>query len=67
MTPGDEANHEPYYYVTPWPYPKEPPTPSLTRGAWHTAGWFGAVLPARNAEAPSAFLREAIRYGRGVL
>ena len=63
MTPGDESNRRPYYYVTPWPYPKERPLPPLSQGAWHTEGWVGAVRPA-DQDGAVEFLREAIRHCR---
>jgi len=45
MTPGDSSYGEPYIYVTPWPYPKDPKLPALEgNGAWHSDGWIGAVL-----------------------
>ncbi len=45
MTPGDEHYAEPYLYVTPWPYPRDPELPPLGgAGRWHTEGWIGAVL-----------------------
>lgn len=48
MTPGDTTYGEPYWYVTPWPYPASPnlsKLPTLPAGAgWHTEGWIGAVL-----------------------
>lgn len=48
MTPGDSEYSEPYWYVTPWPYPASPDLsalPALPAGAsWHTEGWIGAVL-----------------------
>jgi hypothetical protein len=45
MTPGDASYDEPYFYVTPWPYPKTPAlTPLDGEGIWHTEGWVGAVL-----------------------
>jgi hypothetical protein len=46
LSPGDASYAGPYWYVTPWPYPtiSEPP-PLAAGGAWHRAGWFGAVLP----------------------
>lgn len=54
LSPGDDSYAEPYYYVTPSPYPATP-LPPLGLGLWHTTGWVGAVLPgsqlaARNAE-----------------
>jgi hypothetical protein len=44
MTPGDQYYAEPYYYVTPWPYPDQPVLPQLDGGSWHTEEWIGAVL-----------------------
>jgi hypothetical protein len=45
MTPGDAKYAEPYLYVTPWPYPNDPPLSDLSgEGEWHTDGWLGAVL-----------------------
>jgi hypothetical protein len=44
MTPGDGNYAEPYWYVSPWPYPTSPQLPDLPAGAWHTEGWTGAVL-----------------------
>jgi len=47
FSPGDGGYAEPYYYVTPWPYPKDAPTSSLpSGGVWHVEGWTGAVLTA---------------------
>jgi hypothetical protein len=45
LSPGDGSYPEPYYYVTPYPYPKGP-LPLLDAGLWHTTDWVGAVLPA---------------------
>ncbi len=46
MSPGDKYYHEPYFYVSPWPYPtKELPDISKTSGHWHDKDWIGAVLP----------------------
>ncbi len=44
MTPGDQYYAEPYWYVSPWPYPSESGLPELSRGRWHTNEWVGAVL-----------------------
>ena len=44
LSPGDDSYPEPYYYVTPYPYPPSRTQPGLPAGRWHTAGWFGAVL-----------------------
>ncbi len=47
MTPGDAGTPEPYWYVTPWPYPASPTLPPLAAGgSWATDGWLGALLPA---------------------
>ncbi len=47
LSPGDGSYAEPYFYVTPWPYPKSPALPALPAGAaWHQTGWVGAVLTA---------------------
>lgn len=47
MSPGDATYAEPYFYITPWPYPeKSVELPDLNgSGFWHTEGWVGAVLP----------------------
>ncbi|MEQ9322938.1 MAG: hypothetical protein RIF41_27480 [Polyangiaceae bacterium] len=46
MTPGDDGYTQPYFYVTPWPYPEKATLPELRHGRWHTDGWMGAVLTA---------------------
>jgi hypothetical protein len=47
LSPGDSSYGEPYFYVTPWPYPESPALPRLPAGAtWHQTGWVGAVLTA---------------------
>jgi hypothetical protein len=50
LSPGDGSYQEPYFYVTPWPYPadgNDQQLPALPVGAvWHRTGWFGAVLTA---------------------
>lgn len=48
LSPGDIHYAEPYFYVSPWPYPppkKLPPVPEP--GRWHTTGFTAAVLPAQ--------------------
>jgi hypothetical protein len=75
LSPGDGSYHEPYFYVTPWPYPapqSEAELPVLPEpGVWHRDGWFGAALtataifadaqgsPATRAQAVSRFLEAA--------
>ena len=47
FSPGDGSYDQPYFYVTPWPYPDANALPELSGGArWHTDGWMGAVLTA---------------------
>ena len=47
MSPGDEAYGEPYFYVTPWPYPDPQHLPKLPpSGRWHTEGYVGAIATA---------------------
>ena len=46
MSPGDTSYQEPYWYVTPWPYPGVTTLEDLPEGAWQTSGWTGAVLTA---------------------
>jgi len=54
FSPGDGTCAEPYFYVSPWPYPDPAELAPLGGGArWHTAGFTAAVLPA------SDLLREA--------
>lgn len=71
MSPGDTSYAEPYWYVTPWPPPENPPQPALDSGGeWHIADWFGAVLTGSKliAAGPAetqmprvtAFLRSAV-------
>ena len=66
LSPGDASYPDPYWYVTPWPYPPVASLPALSRGAWHTAGWVGAVMDAREEQA-RAFVDEAIARCRELL
>lgn len=51
MSPGDASYDEPYFYVTPWPYPADFEWPELpSNGHWHREGWTGAVLTASAIE-----------------
>jgi hypothetical protein len=56
LSPGDASYHEPYWYVSPYPYPDAASLPALdSDGFWHTQHWVGAVLHAsRLAESVSA-------------
>ncbi len=46
LSPGDDSYAEPYFYVTPWPYPPVDALPDLPYGQWHRSPWVGAVLTA---------------------
>ena len=78
MTPGDDSYPDPYFYVTPWPYPAEDQLPKLPPPAtWHTMNWIGAVLTAENlvsagdegaqATRAASFARAAIAGSRALL
>ncbi len=78
LSPGDAAYPEPYWYVTPWPYPPSDSLPALDGGGgWHTEGWTGATLPGseidRKASADAqleqvrAFLRSGIAASQRLL
>ncbi|HKV08090.1 MAG TPA: hypothetical protein VJ725_08140 [Thermoanaerobaculia bacterium] len=60
LSPGDGGRAEPYFYVTPWPYPETRDLPPLAGGGiWNTEGWVGAVLEA------STFAGSASNGGQG--
>jgi hypothetical protein len=47
LSPGDQSYPEPYWYVSPYPYPQTANLPNLAgNGCWHTQEWTGAVLTA---------------------
>lgn len=70
FSPGDSLIEQPYYYVTPSPFPEEATLPALDGGGtWQRQGFAGAVLPAsriisvagdRQRAAIRAFLRSAV-------
>lgn len=73
LSPGDAGTAEPYYYVTPWPYPDPSLLGELTIGRWNTVGWTGAVLSAssfaqvdRQEELVRSFIEEAQRCIRAL-
>ena len=44
LSPGDGTYDEPYFYITPWPFPDRSKLPMLpTIGHWHTEGFTAAV------------------------
>ena len=78
LSPGDGGYAEPYWYVTPWPYPAaDAPLPALPSGHWHREGWTGAVLTGtgtvaaggadEQAAAVAAFLDAAVAACRATL
>ena len=69
MSPGDSSYEQPYWYVNPWPRPKDQPLPALAAGGhWHTAGWFGAVLSHPSpADDVRAFLVSAMAHARTLI
>ncbi len=71
LSPGDGGIDEPYFYVTPWPYPDSKAGPKLPwNGYWHTQGWFGAVLKGTNVVedgVPEMFLRMAVDGAHRIL
>jgi hypothetical protein len=77
MTPGDSSYAEPYWYVTPWPYPENPKLPKLEGGHWHTEGWLGATLTGSEVvqrtssdaqvRAVAGFLHSAVEGARSLL
>lgn len=48
LSPGDQYDPLPYFYVSPWPYPEVRALPPLDVGRWHTQGFVAAVLQARD-------------------
>jgi hypothetical protein len=46
LSPGDQHYEEPYFYVSPYPYPDATKLTGLPFGHWYTRGFTAAVLPA---------------------
>ncbi len=44
MSPGDQFYDQPYFYLSPWPYPVKDKLLPLSIGSWHEKDWLGAVL-----------------------
>ncbi|XGV99325.1 MAG: hypothetical protein ACAF41_10370 [Leptolyngbya sp. BL-A-14] len=58
FSPGDASYDEPYWYVSPYPYPATERLPALDgHGFWHTQHWVGAVLTA--SQLPESISAEA--------
>jgi len=75
LSPGDANYDEPYFYVSPYPYPEAARLATLDGpGRWHTTGFTAAVLPASDlvgtadqASTVRAFLSQAVRSSRAAL
>jgi hypothetical protein len=76
LSPGDGSYSEPYWYISPWPYPDPSQLPALAVGGfWHTQHWVGAILTgtqasafgSEQAEQTLAFIRSAIQACQKVL
>lgn len=60
LSPGDTNYTEPYWYVSPYPYPQVERFPELDgNGFWHTQDWVGAVLTTSNLVADSVQAQQA--------
>ncbi len=60
LSPGDETYPDPYFYVSPWPYPSADALPKLDSGRWHTEGFVAAILPAEEIVAAGERGQEAL-------
>jgi len=68
LSPGDEHYDEPYFYVSPYPYPQPAQLPPLPApGHWHVRGFTAAIAPASrivktadHQAAVTAFLEAAV-------
>ena len=77
LSPGDASYAEPYWYVSPWPYPPAHALPALASGGfWHSEGFVAAILtgselvsglPDAQRRRLQDFLDAAIAASRAVL
>ncbi len=78
LSPGDDTYSEPYFYISPWPYPTTSNLPDLTAPAfWHREGYTAAILsskdvvrvkdPAQQSDLVASVLRNAIKIVRKLL
>lgn len=70
LSPGDGGYEEPYWYITPYPYPDVAKLPELPVGGWHTAGWVGGVLTASQVQDSSTvqtFIDAAVTASKDLL
>jgi hypothetical protein len=55
FSPGDGGYDEPYFYLTPWPYPPTEKLYEIRKPAfWNTEGWTGGVLKASDLNETNA-------------
>ena len=74
LSPGDNKNPEPYFYVTMWPYPdlQKVTFKEMKIGKWNYEGWIGASLKATKilknqdektqCETVVIFIKESVQY-----
>ena len=77
LSAGDDGYAEPYWYVSPWPYPEPNALPSLASGGhWHTEGYTSAILtgtdlvtgsPEHQSDRLHAFLDAAVSVSQRIL
>jgi len=77
LSPGDEGYAEPYWYISPWPYPEPSALRALESGGhWHTQDYTSAILtgsdlvggpPEGQVDRLHAFLAAAVDTSRRAL
>jgi len=77
LSPGDDSYPEPYWYVSPWPYPDASELPALEgESFWHDEGYVAAILtgsritdgpPTSQHQRLQDFLTDAIAASQSVL
>ncbi len=72
LSPGDDSYQEPYFYISPYPYPEEETRRPALAGAghWNSEDFVAAVLPASklvDAGSPAAQLRQVEAYARSAI
>ena len=76
FSPGDDHYNQPYYYVSPWPYPEKEILKNypLKYGFWHKDDFIAAVFPAEQyadknnqQEITLKFIRQAVAFAEKIL
>lgn len=58
FSPGDNSYEDPYFYVTPWPYPEKENLPILPEPAfWHTEGFIAGIIKSKVMVGPDVETR----------